>query len=113
MYPILNRSAFESRLGGWLEAPTHCDDAWCALLNAVLALGSRAMLSAGTSTAFEHSAQEGWDYFRNAVDLEMNLVHEGTSLTAIQVCHHYTPDIRPRLMADMVSGTRRYGTLPL
>ncbi|KAH8596177.1 fungal-specific transcription factor domain-containing protein [Bisporella sp. PMI_857] len=84
LFPILDRSVFENHLNAYFQDPTKFGTAWSALLNAVLAAGCRAMLSAETSMAFEHSAAEGWSYFEKAIDLVVDLVYKPTNVMIVQ-----------------------------
>jgi Fungal specific transcription factor domain/Fungal Zn(2)-Cys(6) binuclear cluster domain len=84
IFPVLDRTKFESRTREYLSSTSIVDTAWYALLNAVLASGCRAALSAETADAFRDSGREGWAYFQNALAVEAELVHKATSLAATQ-----------------------------
>jgi len=84
IFPVLDREIFEAQFDTFVSDPTQFDPSWYALLNAVLASGCRAVLSAETAEAFQHSGHEAWGFFQNALDYEVELIHRSTNLTAVQ-----------------------------
>ncbi|KAJ9145042.1 Fungal specific transcription factor domain containing protein [Pleurostoma richardsiae] len=85
IFPILDRDKFLSQLEefgtgrGMAQNPS-----WQALLNAVLASGCRAALSAETAEAFKESGRKAWGYFHNALSFESRILHGSTDLMAVQ-----------------------------
>jgi hypothetical protein len=85
IFPALDRRNFEGRLRAYFRDPKHPEIAWVALLAAVFACGCRALLSAETPSAFEHSGAESWAYYQTAIDLVSQLLYKPTDILVVEV----------------------------
>lgn len=85
IFPILDRDKFFSQLKEFgASQRTSQNPSWEALLNAVLASGCRAALSAETAKDFQESGREAWGYFHRALSFESRILHGSTDLIGVQ-----------------------------
>jgi hypothetical protein len=75
----------ENQLKAYFADPAQFGTAWSALLNTVLAAGSRALLSTETPDAFQQSGREGWAYFQNSIDVLAQLLCKPATVMGVQV----------------------------
>lgn len=82
-FGIVHRPWFESKLQGHLANPSSDEDpVWYALRNAIFATGCRIVLS--RTRSFSEAKRESWQYFQNALSMNVQLLYLRTSLMSVQ-----------------------------